>query len=352
MRLEALGYKNRISDLTRHASEGGFGLDASAPQVVAEHRKLERAEKELARLTELKETRTVRWTAAGQLHQSVNDWVLRGIPGDCTLDVVEDAPVSELLTKADGGRIEAAVERYRHRQRELAADAHRVNSQQWPISMAEAAARELIERRADAGRPVLENAIEHGLPISFATTRLQSQVYNVDARGAVAFVEAEDAVGLICWLFDKELLAKISAGFREIGDDKNALDQQQREEMLATIGADSLAAERAECALIWAAAERGEIIDFRATTTPQRVLGVALRTVPRAAPAIVAGACLRPRRRAAMTPIVQPVGLLPASSRHARARDGLSSSSSRATPITNRDGANSGQVSNRLAGPG
>ena len=37
----------------------------------------------------------------------------------------------------------------------------------------------------------------------------------------------------------------MSAGFREIGDDKNALDQQQREEMLATIDADSLAAERA-----------------------------------------------------------------------------------------------------------
>ena len=50
--------------------------------------------------------------------------------------------------------------------------------------------------------------------------------------------------------------------------DGNALDERQREKMLATISADSLAAERAECAFIWAAAERGEIIDFLADTTP------------------------------------------------------------------------------------
>jgi hypothetical protein len=77
---------------------------------------------------------------------------------------------------------------------------------------------------------------------------------------------------------------KFRAGFREIGDDKNALDQQQRETLLATIDADSLSAERAECSLIWAAAERGEVISFRTTTTAACVLGVQLRTVPRAAP--------------------------------------------------------------------
>ncbi len=52
----------------------------------------------------------------------------RGVPGDCTLDVVEDQPLGELLTKADGGRIEAAVERCRLKLREGAADLHRVRS--------------------------------------------------------------------------------------------------------------------------------------------------------------------------------------------------------------------------------
>jgi hypothetical protein len=284
LQVEAIGYKNRIADLTRHQSEGGFGLDASAPQVRAERKKLERAEKELARVTELKETRTVRSTAVGQLRQSVNDWVLRGIPGGCTLDVVEDTPVAELLTKADGGREEAAIERFRHRQRECAAERHRVNSQHWPISTAEAGAIELIERRLEAGRPLLESAIEHNLPISFAKMRLQSQIFNAQP-GAVAFAEPEDAIGFVLWLLGKEfVLEKIRAGFREIADDKNALDERQRAEALATLDADDLAAQRAECSLIWAAAERGEIIDFRPTTLPQAVLGVALRTLPRAAP--------------------------------------------------------------------
>ena len=119
VRVEATGYKNRIADLERHKSEGGFGLDASAPQVVSEKRKLESAEKELARLVELKETRTVRWNTAAALHQAASDWVLRGVPANCVIETVEDQPISELLTKADGGRIDAAVERYRLQQREL-----------------------------------------------------------------------------------------------------------------------------------------------------------------------------------------------------------------------------------------
>ena len=82
-----------------------------------------------------------------------------------------------------------------------------VNSQQWPVSNRGGRCREFIARRADAGAPDLEAAIEHNLPISFATTRLQSQVYNAQP-GAVAFAAPEDAVGLICWLFGQELLEK------------------------------------------------------------------------------------------------------------------------------------------------
>jgi len=155
-----------------------------------------------------------------------------------------------------------------------------VNSQQW---VAEAAAREFIARRAEAGAPDLDAAIEHNLPISFATTRLQSQVYNAQP-GSVAFAEPDDAVGLICWLFGKELLAKISAGFREIGDDKHALDQRQREEMEAQISADMLMAAQRVCVDLARRNADNEIIDFRATTSAAAVLGIALRTVPRAVP--------------------------------------------------------------------
>ncbi len=51
-----------------------------------------------------------------------------------------------------------AVERYRHRLRELAADLHRVRSSPWPSSLAKAAAKELIDRVADAGMPNLDDS--------------------------------------------------------------------------------------------------------------------------------------------------------------------------------------------------
>jgi hypothetical protein len=54
--------------------------------------------------------------------------------------------------------------------------------------------------------------------------------------------------------------------------------------MLATIGADALAAERAECALIWHAESKDEVLPFRADTSPLAVLGVRLVQAPYRAP--------------------------------------------------------------------
>ena len=146
-RLAKTEIANRIARLKQHPSEGGFGLDASTPQVLAEERKLNRAVDELTRLETLREVRTQRWNSVGALDRSVSDWVLRG-------------------------GIPQAVERYRHRLRELAADRHRVRSSPWPAAVAKAAAAEMIDRRADAAAPNLELAIEHNMPITCATTRL------------------------------------------------------------------------------------------------------------------------------------------------------------------------------------
>jgi hypothetical protein len=279
-----IGHLNRIAELTKPRGEGGFGLGENAPQVSAERKKLERVEQELTRLTELKEVRTVRWNARGQLERNVSDQLLRGIPGGCVMETVEDAPLSELLKK--GETITAAVERYRHRLRELAADRHRERSSPWPSSVAKAAAKELVDRLADTATPNLDSAIEHNLPISFATKRLQSQIFNVsNSPGAIAYAEMPDAIGLMCWLFHDQLLAKINAGFDESADDKVALDQAQREEAEAKIKDAMIAIQRHECSLIWhAETTKGEVIEFRSDTTPECVLGVRLRTQPRDVP--------------------------------------------------------------------
>ena len=248
LRNEATGYKNRIDQLVGHRSTGGLaGPSAAPPQVISEMRKLERAEKELARLTELKEVRTARWNSAGALARNVSDWLLHGgVPHGCIIESVDDPPISELLVKADGGRLDAAVERYRHRRREHLASLHRLRSAPWPSKDAKVAAKEFIDRTASAGAPNLDNAIEFGQPISLAKRRLRSMVRNVEAPGHHP-CRNPGCVGLLFWLFPDEIFKKISAGIDEIADDKSALNQAQREEAEAQINADMLSVERAEC---------------------------------------------------------------------------------------------------------
>ena len=97
----------------------------------------------------------------------------------------------------------------------------------WPSSVAKSAARELIDR---LGSRCAQSRRRHRTwDIGFATTRLQSLVYNAQP-GAVAYAETPDVLGLFAWLLRDQLLAKINAGFDEIADDKSALNQAQREE--------------------------------------------------------------------------------------------------------------------------
>jgi hypothetical protein len=100
----------RSPDLTKPRAEGGHGLPELAPEVVTVRRELERAQKEFTRLTTLREDRGARRNITKRLESRARDWVLRGgIPANCWLDVVEDAPLSELLKK--GERIADAVEK-------------------------------------------------------------------------------------------------------------------------------------------------------------------------------------------------------------------------------------------------
>ena len=159
-----------------------------------------------------------------------------------------------------------------------------VRSSPWPSSIAKEKAKAQIDALAEAGTPDCDRCIEHGLPVMFATSSLVSAVRNVDAPGAAAFSEIPDSLGLVCWLFRDQLLAKVNAELDEAADDKTALSQEQREQMGAQIITDMLAVERSECSLIWAVDAEGTVIDFRATTTPEAVLGIRLITVaPRVA---------------------------------------------------------------------
>jgi hypothetical protein len=194
VQLEKISHANRISELVKARGDGGPNLPESAPQVATVRKQMQRAEQELARLQALREIRTAKWNSAGSLARSISDWLLHGgIPHGCMLEPVADPPLSELLKK--GETIANAIERFRHRRREQLADLHRVRSSPWPSSVAKAAARELIDRFADAGQPNLDGAIEFGQPISFTQTAIRSTVRNVDAT-AIAHAEITDVLGL------------------------------------------------------------------------------------------------------------------------------------------------------------
>ena len=141
-------------------------------------------------------------------------------------------PVTSILKK--GERIVDAVDRCRHRLRELAADRHRVRSSPWPSSEAKQRARQMIEQMAEAGAPLIDSMIEHNSPLSFPMVSLQSSLVGLD-QPTMTFTETVDAVSVMCWLFRDQMLAKINKGIDEVADDKAALNERQRAEMEAQI---------------------------------------------------------------------------------------------------------------------
>ena len=101
-----------------------------------------------------------------------------------------------------------------------------------------------------------------GSGLAFPSLSIQSTLHGLD-QPALAFAEGPDTIGLMCWLFRDQLLARINAGIDEAADDKAAMSQQQRDEAEAQINSDALLIERSECALIWEVEAQGEMIDFQ-----------------------------------------------------------------------------------------
>ena len=255
-----------------------MGQPEDAPAVVDERKKLERVTAERARLQELSDVRGARWAVAKRLERDVIDWVLKGgIPGGCQLAEHEDEPISALVKKNE--RIADAVERYRHRLRELAADLHRVRSSPWPSKDAKTKASEQITALAQAGAPDVDRCVEHGLAVGFNTVVATALVRGTDKPASVSN-ENVDVMGFVCWALRDQIIARIEQEIDAVADDKAAMDQSQRDLAEEEINNSVLMIERSECALLWHAEANGEVIDFRAGTNVMALLGVRLVTAP------------------------------------------------------------------------
>jgi hypothetical protein len=190
-------------------------------------------------------------------------------------------PAAKLLTKNE--TMTAAIERYRGQLAGLAVKLNQVRAAPYPAKLAIQKATEQI--KAMVTPPDCKSIVNRLLPISFAPMTLSSLVHGAE-RPALALSETINSAGLVAWLFEDQLIAKVTAEIKQAARDGEALDEKARASQEETLIEQMMDCERAECSLIWAMEVNDEtIVDFRLGTTPACLLGLrAVVVAPRPAP--------------------------------------------------------------------
>lgn len=188
-----------------------------------------------------------------------------------------------------GETVEAAVDRLRRRIRECDALRHQVESAIYPLSVAKHAAETFVKQRAVA--PVTSSLLEFGGPllddggrmieeaVVFPRVMLKADVATAEARG-IATGETIDVAALLCWLFPREMVARIVEDLKPDADDGNALTADERRTRLATIAQDRLMIEAEECELLFQSLAAGVVIEARRDCDPGAFLGLTLTDKP------------------------------------------------------------------------
>ena len=269
--------ENTLKRLLAPAAEGGFKLHEGDSRVIVAERALEKAEAEFRRLQERQQSRAASWQSASAALAACEDWLKNGRPSGVVLEAVEvDVP-----KPAKGESLLDQIENHRRRARELKAAKHTIESAPFPSSFAKQRAREMVEQLVARGAPDVSLLVEMDRAIEWPTMRVQSEVFNAQP-GAVGFAEMPDVVGLFAWLHRDALVAALDREIVEASDDKAALTHEQRQLRTDELQRDLLAVERTEAALVWRAVAEQLPVWFRADISPLAVLGIELRTVPRA----------------------------------------------------------------------
>ena len=269
--------ENTLKRLRAPAAEGGFSLPPEAAQVMTAQRALDRATDEFERVRARSEARAAAWQTSSQASAAVEAWLRQGIPGNCTLVAVEtDLPKP---SKGEAGVLDQ-IETRRRRVRSLLATKHTIESAPFPSAFAKQRVRAMVDQLSQRGEPDVTLLLEHDREVIWPTSRVQAEVYG--AERALAFHEAVDVVGLLAFLFKDQLTQKLCELVDEASDDKVALTADEREVRLAEVMRDTLSVEREECELVFAAQAQSLPVEHRGDIAPQALLGVELRTVPRA----------------------------------------------------------------------
>jgi hypothetical protein len=214
------------------------GLPDDHPSLRSATEEIARHTATLARLAARNEELTPGWENAARLVERLETYILDNAD---RLDSCKGNPpqLQTGETAIDG------IERAARRTRTLKADRQEVLASPFPSSVAKKIARAQIAERIEAARPDVVGLVEQLEPIRWPKSREaieQRLGFSSDTVGMTAI----DPVGLMGWLFQKQLLAAIDAEIDAVADDGAALSVEERIKRLAEIDGDILDSERQE----------------------------------------------------------------------------------------------------------
>ena len=275
--IERIKADRDLKRLLASAQDGGFRLLDSDSRVKIAQKRLDKLTDDLARLRNLKETRTATWQVASRVLGNVEGWLKTGKPGNTSLVLFEE-PEPKL---AKGETLLDAIESRRRRVRELRADLARIEASPYPSAYCKQRMCEQIEQLAQ--RSVNVSAlVEHDGRIEFPMTQVRATIHNA-TPGAVAYHEAVDVVGLIAFLHKPALIAALDRLIDEQSDDPASLSHEARQQRTAEVMGDLLSVERDEAALVWRAMDERLPVEHRPdNVNPIALVGLVLVATPHA----------------------------------------------------------------------
>jgi hypothetical protein len=200
------------------------------------------------------------------------------VPASCELVPLEDPPLERLVRKNE--RPADAVSRYQAEVQAHTDALRRLHRMPHTTAEAHVRVKAQVLELARAGQPDASRVALFLEPARFATTLVSKLAPSLDPKAPPAIVadESVDPAALLAWMFPEVMTEKICALIPQA--EGVSVENRQREDV--RLNQLILAAERAEAALIWHLDGVGTVLPFRVGTAPQALLGVELKTRPRA----------------------------------------------------------------------
>lgn len=279
---QAMEERSKLADARQRLAvmtQSSRPLPDGHPSVVQARRTIDACNSELARLGNRETTAAASFNHNAHIVTAIERWALGHTSAGRGFALAPK--IEPQLLKGEG--VLDGISRTRQEIRRLEADLHAARSAPLLASEARAAMVAQISALAEIGRPHVSPAIEHGEPIEFATTMMQTV-----ARGeTVAHVGWEEFAALptFAYLFKDTLIKKLASEIDAEADDTAALSKSDRKRKEAELLVDISTTRRQTMALIALAEEQGIAVEIDSDCPPDILLGVIVTETPSAQPA-------------------------------------------------------------------